>query len=194
MSSATSSYTHTVLKNLWTTTQTPKGQTMRSISNGCKSNPKKSFGSKMIESPFLISFRCRVTSTPPTRVVSTSSIRATSLMYRRQTCTLQPRRSWFVFRSHLLPPYLFYPFLVFSIFVRVTFCWRQFCVCMLHHNLKSLHEASRIFPPGLLWQKCSNQEEASAASPSEAAWRPSGHEETGRIDQQISKNKERKSQ
>ena len=41
---------------------------------------QRSLGSKMIESPFLMSFRCRVTSTPPTRVVSTSSIRATSLM------------------------------------------------------------------------------------------------------------------
>ena len=45
----------------------------------------QSLNSKRIESPCLISFRCRVTSTPPTRVVSTSSILATSLMYRLQT-------------------------------------------------------------------------------------------------------------
>lgn len=50
----------------------------------CLAQPR-SWGSKITESPFLMSFRCRVTSTPPTREVSTSSILATSLMYRRQT-------------------------------------------------------------------------------------------------------------
>jgi len=54
----------------------------------------QSLNSKRIESPCLISFRCRVTSTPPTRVVSTSSILATSLMYRLQTCRKAEFRRW----------------------------------------------------------------------------------------------------
>lgn len=54
----------------------------------------QSLNSKRIESPCLISFRCRVTSTPPTRVVSTSSILATSLMYRLQTCRKVEFRRW----------------------------------------------------------------------------------------------------